>query len=259
MAGRVEAQLVATFGKASLTTSEAFRLIGTPVPGGILVVSDHASNRVPDDIDLGVDPALLTQHVAIDIGVDPIGQIMAEVEGVATFQGNVSRLVCDFNRDRDSAGVVPLASDGHAIPGNDLSPEDREARIARYFDPYHTALAALLEEANPALVVSLHSFTPALATCEKPRPWQVGVLYNQDDRAARVAIRQLEMEGLVVGDQEPYSGVLLNATMNRHCESFGRPYVGIELRQDMAGRESWQPGLARMLVQIARQAVRELE
>lgn len=237
---------------------ESHRLIGTPIPGGILVVSDHASNRVPADITLGIDPALLDQHVAIDIGVDPIGQLMAEAEGFATFQGNVSRLVCDFNRDRDSAGVVPPTSDGYAIPGNDLSPGDREARIARFFDPYHEALATLLEETNPALVVSLHSFTPALATCDKPRPWQVGVLYNRDDRAARVAIRQLEMEGLVVGDQEPYSGVLLNATMNRHCEPFNRPYVGIELRQDMAGREKYQPGVAKMLVEIARQAVREL-
>jgi predicted N-formylglutamate amidohydrolase len=237
---------------------EAYRIIGTPAKGGILVVSDHASNRVPDDIDLGVVPELLDQHVAIDIGVDPIGQLMAAENGFAAFQGNVSRLVCDFNRDRDSAGVVPLASDGHAIPGNDLTVEGREARIARLFDPYHAALAQVLEDTDPALVVSLHSFTPALATCDKPRPWQVGVLYNQDDRAARVAIRQLEMEGLIVGDQEPYSGVLLNATMNRHCEPFGRPYVGIELRQDMAGREAWQAGLARMLVQIARQAVREV-
>lgn len=237
---------------------EAYRIIGTPAKGGILVVSDHASNRVPDDIDLGIAPELLNEHIAVDIGVDPIGRLMAAEQGFAAFQGNVSRLVCDFNRDRDSAGVVPLTSDGKAIPGNDLSPERREARIARFFDPYHAALAQVLEETNPALVVSLHSFTPALATCDKPRPWQVGVLYNRDDRAARVAIRQLEMEGLIVGDQEPYSGVLLNATMNRHCEPFGRPYVGIELRQDMAGRESWQAGLARMLVQIARQAVKEI-
>ena len=76
----------------------------------------------------------------------------------------------------------------------------------------------MLVEAPPSLILSLHSFTPALATCEKPRPWHVGVLYNQDDRAARVAIPMLEAEGLCVGDQQPYSGVLLNATMNRHAK-----------------------------------------
>jgi len=57
------------------------------------------------------------------------------------------------------------------------------------------------------------------------RPWHVGVLYNEDDRAARVAIPLLEAEGLMVGDQEPYSGRLLNATMNRHAEAEGRPYL----------------------------------
>lgn len=238
---------------------EAYRIIGTPQAGGILVVSDHASNRVPQDIELGIDPHLMDEHIAIDIGVEAIGTIMAQQPGVSAFQGRVSRLVCDFNRDRDSAGVVPVASDGIAIPGNRLTPEGREARIVRFFDPYHAALAQLLVEARPALVISLHSFTPALATCDKPRPWQVGVLYNRDERAARIAITMLEMEGLVVGDQEPYSGVLLNATMNRHCEPVSLPYVGIELRQDIAGRASFQQGLADMLIRIAREAVRRLQ
>ena len=53
--------------------NEAFRLIGTPRFGGILVVSDHASNHVPADIELGIDPALLDQHIAIDIGVAEVG------------------------------------------------------------------------------------------------------------------------------------------------------------------------------------------
>ena len=97
---------------------EAFRIIGTPTPGGILIVSDHAINRVPADIDLGIAPELLNQHIAIDIGVAEIGALMAQQTGTAAFQGNVSRLVCDFNRHPDSPGVVPLDSDGHAIPGN---------------------------------------------------------------------------------------------------------------------------------------------
>ena len=35
-----------------------YRIVGTPRFGGIVVVSDHASNRVPDDIDLGIAPDL---------------------------------------------------------------------------------------------------------------------------------------------------------------------------------------------------------
>lgn len=226
---------------------EAYRIIGEPHPGGVLVVSDHASNRVPDDIVLGIAPELLDQHIAIDIGVAAIGTMMAQQPGFSAFQGQVSRLVCDFNRYADSDGVVPMVSDGHAIPGN---AGQRAARTARFFDPYHQALAHTLEQAPPALILSLHSFTPALATCDKPRPWHVGVLYNQDDRAARVAIPMLEAEGLCVGDQQPYSGVLLNATMNRHCEPHGRPYLGIELRQDLAGDAAQQPQLAQLLAKV---------
>jgi predicted N-formylglutamate amidohydrolase len=237
-------------------SEEAFRLVGTPRFGGILVVADHASNRVPDDVDLGIDPALLTQHIAIDLGVAAVAGLLAERAGFAAFLCNVSRLVCDCNRDEGAPAIIPVASDGHAIPGNDLTHGQHEARLDRFFRPYHAALARQLDRAPVSLILSLHSFTPRLASDPaQERPWQVGVLYNQDDRAARVAIPLLEAEGLIVGDQQPYSGKLLNATMNRHAEAEGRPYLGIEIRQDeidnAAGQRLWADRLARVCNQVA--------
>lgn len=235
--------------------SEAWRLLGTPRFGGILVVSDHASNRVPADIDLGIDPALLDQHIAVDIGVAQVGGIMAERAGIAAFQGNVSRLVCDFNRDEHAPAVIPIASDGHAIPGNAIDHAGHLARLERFYHPYHAALADVLNQAAPALILSLHSFTPNLESSPEPRPWHVGVLYNTDDRAARIAIPLLEADDLVVGDQQPYSGKLLNYTMNRHAEADGRPYLGIEIRQDQiasaAGQAEWAQRLARICNEVA--------
>jgi predicted N-formylglutamate amidohydrolase len=234
---------------------EAYRLIGTPRFGGILVVSDHASNRVPDDIDLGIDAALLTQHIAVDLGVAEVGVLMAQRPGIAAFQGNISRLVCDLNRDPHAPAVIPIASDGHAIPGNALDHAGHLERLRRFHEPYQSALARLLDSAPPALIVSLHSFTPLLASSNEPRPWQVGVLYNDDDRAARIAIPMLEANGLVVGDQLPYSGKLLNYTMDRHAEADGRPYLGIEVRQDQiataAQHAEWAERLARIGNEVA--------
>ena len=235
---------------------EAYRVIGTPRFGGILVVSDHASNRVPQDIDLGIPPELLDQHVAIDIGVREVGELMARRPGTAAFQCGVSRLVCDVNREEHAPAVIPIASDGHAIPGNALDHAGHLARLQRFHAPYHAALSALLDQAPPALILSLHSFTPQLASHpDQLRPWQVGVLYNHDDRAARIAIPLLEAEGLVVGDQQPYSGQLLNYTMNRHAEADGRPYLGIEIRQDQigdaAGQAEWAGRLARICIEVA--------
>ena len=227
------------------------RLLGDPRFGGILVVSDHASNQVPADIDLGIAPALLNEHMAVDIGVAEVGARLAERPGFAAFQCGFSRLVCDVNREEDAPGAVAEASDGHAIPGNRLSPEARVERIARFHAPYHAALAAQLDAKPPALILSLHSFTPALRTCDKPRPWQVAVLYNEDDRAPRLAIPLLAAEGLVVGDQEPYSGRQLNYTMNRHAEAEGRPYLGIEIRQDQIGDAAGQGRWAEILSRVA--------
>ena len=61
--------------------NEAFRLIGDTTPGGILIEADHASARVPAHIDLGIDPALLDQHIAIDIGVAAIAQLLVQRPG----------------------------------------------------------------------------------------------------------------------------------------------------------------------------------
>ena len=237
-------------------TGESFRLVGTPRVGEILVVADHASNRVPSDIALGIAPELMNAHISIDIGVAAVAEGMAARTGIAAFLGNVSRLVCDFNRDEGAPGAVPIASDGHAIPGNAVSAEGREARLARFHRPYHAALATLLEAEPPALIVSLHSFTPRLASNPgEARPWQVGVLYNADDRAARCAMPMFEADGLTVGDQQPYSGRLLNATMNRHAEARGRPYLSIEVRQDQIaearGQRIWAERLARICRQVA--------
>ena len=221
----------------------------------ILIVADHASNRVPYGIDLGIGPALLDLHIAQDIGVMVVATRMAQRSGTAAFLGNVSRLVCDFNRDVHAPAIIPIASDGHAIPGNNLSHEQREVRLNRLYHPYHAALAAILDDKPPALILSLHSFTPSLVSSDEQRPWQVGVLYNDDDRAARLAIPMLEEEGLVVGDQQPYSGKLLNATMNRHAEAEGRPYLGIEIRQDgiadADGQGVWVERLGRICNAVA--------
>lgn len=236
--------------------SEAFRQIGTPVPGGIVLVADHASNAVPTDIDLGIPAHLLHEHIAVDIGTEAIAELLAKDHAIPAHIAAVSRLVCDLNREETAPGLVPPESDGHPIPGNFGA--DREARLNRFHRPYHTALAALLSRCEPALILSLHSFTPRLATSEAARPWQVGVLYNADDRAARIAIPLLAAEGLNVGDNLPYSGRDLNYTMNRHAELAGRPYLGIELRQDLTQTPADHARWAALLANIAQRVASAL-
>ena len=220
--------------------------------GDILTVVDHASNHVPVGIDLGIDRALLQTHIALDIGA----AALAEALGYPAFLATVSRLVIDLNREADAQGIVPLSSDGIAITGNT---GDVAARITNYWHPYHDALAQKITETRPKLLVSLHSFTPRLSSRpEEARPWEIGILYNQDDRAARIAIPLLAAAGVFVGDQLPYSGIQLNATMNRHGEGTGTPYLGIEVRQDLVDSAAGMAKWGRILLPVIEKCAKQL-
>lgn len=210
----------------------------------LLLIADHASNAIPDDIDLDIDPALLSTHIAIDLGVASLAAVLCEQLDCPAILGGLSRLVVDLNREEEAPHIIPTASDGHAIPGNAILHEARLARIERFWRPYHERIAEQIDRQTPKMLISLHSFTPNLATRpEEHRPWQIGILYNRDDRAARIAIPLLEAAGVIVGDQLPYSGTILNATMNRHGEANSIAYLGVEVRQDQiaddAGVSRW--------------------
>lgn len=232
--------------------SRAFRQIGIPERGGIVAVCDHASNFVPPDIDLKIAPCLLEKHIAWDIGAGAVTERLAREHGIPAHLASVSRLVCDFNRSEDSPGLVPHASDGHAIPGNLFDLEQRDARLERFYRPYHAALAEWLAGAEPALVLSVHSFTPSLESKPAERPWEIGILYNEDERAARIGIACFAEAGCVMGDNQPYSGKSLNATMNRHAEEQGLPYLGLEIRQDLIGDAAGQAKWADLIADVAR-------
>lgn len=229
--------------------SEAF----IQIDGGeldLLIIADHASAHVPADIDLGIDPALLRDHIAVDIGVAEVSALLAKQLGCTAVLGGVSRLVIDLNREDDAPGLLPVMSDGHAIPGNRHA--DLADRMIRFHHPYHHQVGRVLDGMGTPFILSVHSFTPRLASDpHQERPWDIGVLYNGDDRAARIAIPLLEEAGLIVGDQLPYSGQLLNATMNRHAEANGIPYLGVEMRQDLVADALGQRRFAEILGPIA--------
>lgn len=225
------------------------------IPGStsdVLLLCDHASAQVPDDIDLGIEARLLELHIAVDIGAGPVTRALAARLDAPAILGGVSRLVLDLHREPDHPNLIPKHSDGHAIPGN--AEIDSEERLARFHIPYHRLIEERIAAHRPALILSIHSFTPCLEQGGTPRPWEVGILYNQDETAARPAIDWLRRQGLVTGDNEPYSGKQLNATLNRHAEANQIPSIGIEIRNDLirddAGVQRWTDILAQLTVHL---------
>lgn len=204
--------------------------------GGVLLLCDHASNHVPADVTLGVAPELLDLHIGYDIGAAALTRSLSERLRAPAVLGTVSRLVIDLHREPHHDALIPARSDGHPIPGNVQI--DRAARINRFHIPYHDSIEQAVRDLRPALIVAIHSFTSRLASEACNRPWQVGILYNQDARLARPAIAALRDCGLVTGDNEPYSGRELNATLNRHAEAHGIPSMSVEVRNDLIGEDA---------------------
>ncbi len=233
-----------------ISMTEAFEISGVPSEGGVLIVVDHASNHVPDNIDLGISPQFVEDHIAFDRDTAPIARMMTENADYLAVLSTVSRLVVDINRYPDEIAVIPQRSDGVEIPGNHISAEEKQARLDSYFTPYHDRVRALVSDLKPSLVVSLHSFSPTLrSNLQLQRPWDIGILYNEYETASRFAIQFLEEDTVLnVGDQLPYSGKELNATMNRHCEAIGQPYIGVEIRQDLIMEEVGQRRFADILL-----------
>ena len=216
--------------------------------GRLLFVCDHASNALPPGFALGVPPGAMEQHVAYDLGAAAVTEALAARFDAPAVLGGWSRLLVDCNRPPELA--IPERSDGIVIPANvGMDQADLRFRLAVHA-AFHDAITAQTEAHRPEIIVSVHSFTPALVSAPAPRPWPIALLWNEDDRAtvpAAAALRQQDLGG-PLGLNEPYSGKTLNYTMDRHAEDRGIASLGFEVRQDMladaAGVSRWAAVMA---------------
>lgn len=228
--------------------------------GGLLLIADHASNRVPEDLaDLGLPPSEFARHIAWDIGVDPLTRELAARLGVPAVLSRFSRLVIDPNRGDDDPTLVMRLSDGAVVPGNaDLDAGGRAERIERFWRPYDAAVTTAIDAAfaagRPPILFSLHSFTPIWRGT--PRPWHCGVLWDADPRLPEFLLTRLRADpALVVGDNEPYDGALEGDTMYRHGTRRGLVHAILEVRQDLIADDAGVAVWADRLEPILREAM----
>jgi predicted N-formylglutamate amidohydrolase len=225
-----------------------------------LVICDHASRAFPRGMNrLGLPELPSWQHIAWDISAGELARGISNALDAPAVLAGYSRLIVDCNRKPDDPEAFRRESDGWIIPGNaSLSEFERRTRLACFFDPYHEAIAAMLADFRRRgvvpMVVSVHTFTPQMADTQ--RPWHVGVLWDKDEASARRLMAGLSaVEGVVVGDNEPYSGKHpCDYTIDHHAEQAGLPHVCIEVRQDQlespAGVERWVRLLSRLLREL---------
>jgi predicted N-formylglutamate amidohydrolase len=236
-------------------------IVNAPGTSEALLVTDHSSNRIPRKLDaLGLSERELGLHIAWDIGIGAVAILLAKRLDAPAILAGYSRLVMDLNREPGGVGSFVEVSDGIEIPGNrNLTEAGRDARKRALFDPYHSAIAGVIETRNllkwRTALVCLHSFTPEMDGFK--RPWHIGVLWNGTfgGIAARLLASLRQEPDLCVGDNEPYDARGdVGYTQRHHAVPVNMPNVLIEIRQDLisdlAGQQRWAAILERHFAPI---------
>ena len=224
------------------------------------IACDHAGRIVPRSLGtLGLPVHEYDRHIAYDIGAWGVSLLLSEALNAPAIGQLYSRLVIDCNRAPGVPTSIVEVTELTPIPGNvGLSPADRDARAREIFWPYQNRIQALLNAraSRPTVLIAMHSFTPSFK--DASRPWHAGVLFNRDDRFARIVLELLRREpGLVVGENEPYAvSDLTDYTVPVHAEKRGLPHVELEIRQDLISDESGQRQWAEIFTRLLPEARR---
>ena len=131
-----------------MTAGEAYEVVDGGGRTGLLLICDHATNRVPAELDsgLGLPAEEMGRHIAYDIGARGVTLELARLLDAPAVLTRFSRLVIDPNRGEDDPTLLMRLYDGTIIPGNrDLRPGERERRLEAYHRPYHRAIEARLD------------------------------------------------------------------------------------------------------------------
>ena len=132
------------------------------IPGdpasGLLLICEHASNHVPEDLaQLGVPEREFARHIAYDIGAAEVTRRLAAHLGVPAILTRFSRLVIDPNRGREDPTLVMRLSDGAVVPGNARIDEaGKEERIRRFYVPFDEAVDTAVAQARGGRRAALH-------------------------------------------------------------------------------------------------------
>jgi len=230
----------------------------------ILLICEHASNRLPARYGaLGLRPEELESHIAWDPGALGVAKELSRLLDAPLVHATVSRLVLDLNREPSAPDSIWTLSERTTIPGNlDLDEDERAYRVREVYDAFHDAVDAFANLRTAAgqlsTIVSIHSFTPVYR--DVPRPWQIGLIFNRDERYARHVEAGLKQDPtLIVGMNEPYSPAdRVFHTLERHAERRGLPPLMIEIRNDLIRTQDGQVSWAKRLAPLLREGARTL-
>ena len=250
-------------GLLSAADGPPVEIVNPQADSGILLVCEHAANRVPRALgSLGLEAETLESHIAWDPGAAEVARGLAQrLDATAVLQ-RFSRLVHDCNRPAGSEDAMPARSEAFDIPGNrNLTEAARRARSKAVYEPFHATVSARLDRRQDAsrrpVLVTVHSFVPRYHG--KPRKVELGILHDSDPRLAEAMLDLAAASELDARRNEPYGpedGV--THTLKVHGISRGLLNVMIEIRSDLIADRQSQDEMGARLAGWLTEALDEL-
>lgn len=262
-----------------------FDIVMPTTPGRFVFASPHSGAIYPDD--MGADPTLdpIALRSAEDAWVDQLIAPGSE-HGASLLLGRLGRAYIDLNRDPTDLdpeliegldpkagtartlagyGVIPrLTGSGQPLYDRKLSQSEARARIAWVHDPYHAALANLMETARArhgeAVLVDWHSMPARATRGSGGAPGPDVVLGDRhgsscEGRITRRLSTLFASLGWRVALNQPYSGGWTTQVWGRPNDGFQS--IQIELNRALymdettlepsAGWERCRKGVARVI------------
>lgn len=218
-----------------------------------LIVVDHAGTSLPAPL----VPADFAQqwrntHHFTDLGVAALAEALAERLDMPVILSTVSRLVIDLNRWLDDPRSILGTVEGLPLEGNmGISASERQQRHETVFWPYHEAVGRIWaqqrQKHEAPIFFALHSCTRNFLGVR--RQWDGGTIWHDSRGLSQNLLASLgQSGGLILGDNQPYSGIDGAYTLDRHTFGTGTPACGFEVSNDLletgSDRKIWADRLA---------------
>ncbi len=206
-----------------------------------LFLCDHGGSGFVDSGNSGLSAEQLKSDVVCDWGTSALTEILSTEMQAFAIISRFSRLVVDLNRYPTHEDCIPeITQRGFSVPGNQaLSYEAKQERLDRFFWPYHDAVTQKILDLKSAgitrpAIVSVHSFAPEYHGVK--RPWEIGVLFDKDERLSGPFINALQRgKSVSAGVNEPYTArdeIGFGFSVDYHAVFRGAPHIMLEVRQD---------------------------
>lgn len=178
-----------------------------------------------------------------------LSQIIAKTQGYPLVGSELSRLVCDLNRSLGADDLFRQQCDDVTLSFNLGLDESEKSRRHQIHEVFHRFTTKSMQSIDPQALISIHSFTPVWRGVE--RALEVGILFNRYQESAERLLSQLRQRGVRVELNQPYSGFEDGVySIERHGLALDKPYLEIEVRQDLIKTEEGQLRWGRLLGEV---------